>query len=895
MEDRLQTDPDPDATTPFPGAVLDSGATLLVGGPLLETDRSDDDELLPLPDLDAVLGAQAGDVLAGRYTLVETIGRGGFGTVWRACVGDSDEHVAVKIVRLRNDSERRLVRREVAALRWARLPGVVRLLDDGTHGREYFIVMALAAGAPFPGTGAPLPWPQLKPRALQVLEILARVHLSGLIHRDLKPQNILVDADGRCTLLDLGIAAGRALHHSDPAFAFTPHYAAPEQRDRGGATDERTDLYAFGVLLLHALTGALPHTLGHPLRDHPDIPAEVAETIARLLEPEPADRYASALEVIDALGGQLPPFLGGGALDFLPRDRPATPLELRRLFHGPELFFHLPEDAAAELWRRTGGHIEHIEAELGAWLRAGLAYWDQTAVRITREAIERLQSGLRLRVDPPGNLPEDIADIFDVITLCAPHAGPALLRACTGIDDDTLRDALERLCALRLCWPLGADRMGCPLTPPHREWDRTALRDLKRTALPHLPRDTALSVQFTIDTTVSTQQLAEYLLTRIRTRLRDGEQEEALPLLHQAELLLEDLGRGRDDELLVLWSLWGLCSLKSTSIEHSLLHFERHPHPTQHLSAVETLLRAQLQCLQKNYSRGLELIRSISAFADLDLEEWRCITLVKALTGSRSPDLHDEMATLREWSRGSPRRTALYLDWMGTLKYTESAFQEAALYHERAASLKENHSSRLGSLINSASAYMEALDFEKSLRLSNQAISATQHRRDPYSEARALWIIRTSRYRCGDRALKPDNRYLKATESLSSESALFALTESVILWRSGDVSSALKTLQIAQRVFKQPGLSQLIKGFSAYINKKHVPYSEEELSIVFSSNIPDISVQYLAILCYFNPSSPSLLTKFKSALSARPENEWDTILDYFSYNECILLSQGVRL
>lgn len=897
MEDRLQSVPldgdthDPDATAPLPSAgALDSGATILVDGTLLD-DLGEDDEPL---DFEQLFGVQAGDVLAGRYTIVEPLGRGGFGTVWRARVGESDEHVAVKVVRLHNDNERRLVRREVAALRWARLPGVVRLLDDGTHDRDYFIVMEQAAGAPFPGARAPLPWPELKPRALQLLEILARVHLSGLIHRDLKPQNILVDEDGRCTLLDLGIVAGRALHHSDPAFAFTPHYAAPEQRVRGGATDERTDLYAFGVLLLFSLTGSLPHTLAHPLDDHPDVPADVAEVIARLLEPNPADRYASALEVIDALGGQLPPFLGGGALDFLPRDRPATADELRPLFHGPELFFHYPEDAANELWRRTGGHIEHIEAELGAWLRSGIVHWDQTAIRITREAIERLQSGLRLRVDPPSNLPEDLADIFDVITLCAPHATPTLISACTGIDTPSLRPKLDQLRALRLCWSLPNDTLGCPLTPLHRNWERKHLRELKRTALRFLPDGSHLTVKFTIDTTVDTHELISYLLERSRQKMREGEQEEALFLLNQLDTLAAETTLNVDDQLLTLWSLWALYSYNVSNIEGALVRLERLSATSPLLKAIELLLRSRMFCLQKEFDRALKIINSIPAFQDIDLEEWRGTTLARAMAGTRNQDWSDLLDSLYQWSQVSDHRQAIYLGWKGTHAYISSRFKDAAYYHESAAELKTNHQSRLSSLTNSAGAYLEALDFDHSIQIARSVISATRKRRDPYQESRAHWIIRTSQYRKDHTKLTPAPRLLEAAQNLMSARSLFSLTEAALLWRQGRVERALHHLNEVRTVFRQPGLSQLLDAFDMYLTRQHTPEREATLLEVVSSGVPDMIAQTMGVVCYFNPSYLSLNILHQS-VESRPQSDWGIPLDFFSFNECILLSQGVRV
>src|SRR6185503_2030572 len=99
--------------------------------------------------------------------------------------------VAVKLLRAGADTDPARVRREAAALRLVRVPGVVRSLDEGL---------------PFPGQKAPLSWPDLAPLVTALLETLARVHAAGVVHRDLKPANVLVTSDGRPVILDFGLS-----------------------------------------------------------------------------------------------------------------------------------------------------------------------------------------------------------------------------------------------------------------------------------------------------------------------------------------------------------------------------------------------------------------------------------------------------------------------------------------------------------------------------------------------------------------------------------------------------------------------------------------------------------------------------------------------------------------
>ncbi|MFT3774510.1 MAG: phosphotransferase [Minicystis sp.] len=200
-------------------------------------------------------------VLGGRYRLRAPLGRGGYGEVWDADDLVLGERVALKWL-LRAGPEPARVRSEIAALRMLRLPGVVRLLDEGMEDERPFFVMERVEGSPFPGRSdggsdtptaslspdlgaastisadepAPAPrklGPRVPRRSWEViagptealLEILARVHAAGIVHRDLKPENVLVRDDGRPVVLDFGLALpriDRAAGGFDRRHAFLP-------------------------------------------------------------------------------------------------------------------------------------------------------------------------------------------------------------------------------------------------------------------------------------------------------------------------------------------------------------------------------------------------------------------------------------------------------------------------------------------------------------------------------------------------------------------------------------------------------------------------------------------------------------------------------------------------
>jgi hypothetical protein len=273
--------------------------------------------------------------VAGRYSLRRLLGRGGGGEVWEAQDAASGDRVAVKLLTPEASTCAARVRREVGALRLLRLPGVVRLLDEGMDDDRAFLVMELVTGDPFPGAArGPCSWPAIAGPTLRLLEVLARVHAAGVVHRDLKPANVLVGPDAQVTVLDFGISTGDALAGRitrDDAILGTPDYLSPEQVS-GHPVGPRTDLYAVGIMLFEALTGCLPFEgattrdvmlarLGRwpaPVRSlAPEVPEGVARVVDRLLSRNADDRPRSAGDVVAALGGASAPAIAGDALPWL--------------------------------------------------------------------------------------------------------------------------------------------------------------------------------------------------------------------------------------------------------------------------------------------------------------------------------------------------------------------------------------------------------------------------------------------------------------------------------------------------------------------------------------------------------------------------------------------------
>lgn len=277
-------------------------------------------------------GAPPGRLLGG-YRIERVLGRGGLGEVYQA-VGPDGRTVALKAFRLQEDDQGLTA---AAFVREAHLghrlvhPDIVRVLDTGTDGEYAFLVMEFVAGHDLrrhTRSGHLLPVPQALRTAERIARALAAAHALGVVHRDIKPGNVLIDpATDAVKVTDFGLARlGEAFRSRTGIVAGTPGYMSPEQLAEG-VIGPHSDLYALGVLLFELLTGHLPFeasSLGALLQQvasrtaprvtvhRPDLPAGVADVVADLLERRIDRRPHDALAVADRLAA-LQPKTGGPA------------------------------------------------------------------------------------------------------------------------------------------------------------------------------------------------------------------------------------------------------------------------------------------------------------------------------------------------------------------------------------------------------------------------------------------------------------------------------------------------------------------------------------------------------------------------------------------------------
>ena len=269
-----------------------------------------------------------GKILGNRYEIIEKIGNGGMATVYKAKCHVLNRYVAVKVLRDEFTTDEEFIKRfRIEAQSAASLthPNIVSIYDVGNEGNLYYIVMELIKGKTLKEIiteeRGPLPWKWSVNIVIQIASALEMAHKNNIVHRDIKPHNIIITEDGVAKVTDFGIA--KAVSNSTiTAFGTTigsVHYFSPEHA-RGGFTDAKSDLYSLGVVMYEMLTGKVPFDADTPvsvalkhmqempvepkeLNQH--IPQSVNDIIMKAMQKDANLRYQSATEMLKDLNEAL--------------------------------------------------------------------------------------------------------------------------------------------------------------------------------------------------------------------------------------------------------------------------------------------------------------------------------------------------------------------------------------------------------------------------------------------------------------------------------------------------------------------------------------------------------------------------------------------------------------
>lgn len=259
----------------------------------------------------------------GQYRIVSPLGEGGMASVYKAYQPNMDRYVAIKILPPHYASDPNFVHRfsrEAKVIAGLEHPNILPVYDFGAEQGYTYLVMRLVETGTLSELlqGRPMDLGEVEGIIAQIAEALDYAHARGVVHRDVKPSNVLIDPLGRCLLTDFGLAKvllSVSMFTSSGTFLGTPKYASPEQC-LGKELDQRSDIYSLGVILYEMVTGRPPFDaetpmgivvkhihdpLPMPCAVNPALPEAVERVILKALAKEPQDRYASAGELAKAL------------------------------------------------------------------------------------------------------------------------------------------------------------------------------------------------------------------------------------------------------------------------------------------------------------------------------------------------------------------------------------------------------------------------------------------------------------------------------------------------------------------------------------------------------------------------------------------------------------------
>jgi serine/threonine-protein kinase len=337
----------------------------------------------------------------GRYRVLRKLGTGGMANVYLAEDQELGRRVAIKVLDDRHASDDQFVerfRREAKAAAALSHPNIVSIYDRGETDGTYYIAMEYLEGPSLKelvrqGT------PSIRTAITYIRDILSALRLAhrrGLVHRDIKPHNILIDAEGRLKVTDFGIArSGPSQMTEAGSIIGTAQYLSPEQA-RGAPVDQRSDLYSVGVVLYELLTGTVPFTGTTPLeiamkhlsqipqppsRRRPDIPPDLDRAVVRALAKNPDERYQSAQEmdadltrierglpVSDETADAATAVLAGSGIEAATAIRTAPSAAPPRSPYGPSTYYdYVPPVRRRPIWPWLLALVLLVGAGIGGW------------------------------------------------------------------------------------------------------------------------------------------------------------------------------------------------------------------------------------------------------------------------------------------------------------------------------------------------------------------------------------------------------------------------------------------------------------------------------------------------------------------------------------------------
>lgn len=877
---------------------------------------------------------RGGIVVANRYLLRTLLGVGGQGEVWDADDRLTNERVAVKILRSDSPTNMARLRREIAMLRLLRLPGVVRLVDEGIDNNRHFLVTELVPGGSFPGLPLPCTWEELEPILGFLLDTLSRIHAAGIVHRDLKPDNVIVRPDKRPVVLDFGLSSqhGPAVDKLTDTgkIVGTFLYLAPEQLGEQRAT-ARTDLYALGVMIHYAMTGRIPHerkdsdmcafiidrsTLPVPsLAEVSDIPQDAAEVLDQLLATHAVDRPKSAAEVAQRLRDHAVSSKARSSVPLTWRYFPnlagktLSEEQLRDLFSGPNRLLHLPEDAARVVYARTAGEMTQVDRELDAWVRAGIGRWNGTRISILRDTLEELHAGLV--VAPTGDVPIGATRLTQQewttvawIALAVPHAHIDLISHAMDVDLVDLQSEVQSLVRRGVLRELPDNHYEPILWPDINElWAPDMQRRAHRDLAAEMPKGAPGRLLHLLR---SVEQIDRRGVTEIvrevnaaaRQYAMQGHVARAALLLCEGVRALRTAREVRESDRYDLFATWveiALAENTEMALDRLLYELSRPGLQGDRLDQLKSLVRAGLAATTSS-ERALVEANAVPPFEDPGLERRRQGVRIVA---ARRAALEVEEAVMAEvvaWAATSYDRAdrARVANWLGRLRYRQGRFDEAAESHATAFHGEEWPVAKLWTRIFEGTSLLEAFRFEDAKRAANEALALARHCRHAVCEGRAEWLLRTIAYRQG--LLDEGPADLELVEAASwigaaDVEAMICLCEAAVASRSRQRRLARELAERAYRTWRPTTerIGAILCGALFVSQGGSISESQRDTLIESAKTcfLPGVGIQALALLVSGGTHISYDETLVLSLVATVPKKHWSQRMDILSVDEAM--------
>ncbi len=848
----------------------------------------------PPPDLE-------GHLLFGQYELGGLIGRGASGAVYVGVDRFTKRPVAAKV--LTDKTAASAARYELSSLRLLRLPGVVTLLDDGVDvDLGVCLVMEMIDGQPFGPAMGPMPWSEVRRTTGVLFEILARIHARGMLHKDLKPANVLVDQDGIPTVLDLGISG--VPHESQSAQAIligTPAYMAPEVAG-GALPNEASDIYAVGLLALEALTGTKRYLSGHTpttlvqkqgyseitleswLQDE-HAPPEAREVLGALLAPDPRDRPRSARlarGLFESDRSSLRhPAVGAG-----------SEKGLRPLFVGHERLFHIPSDAARELWRRTKGDSKAVEAELDAWETARLGHWDKSGFHIEREAIETLRAGFHPRVPAEApHVPAGTEHLIPFIRVLPAPATQRILAEAAHVEPKPVEAALEELVAVGIVernedgtYAPTARALALPL-PEH-------VADYAGRLANAWPQGRAGRLELVINAGRDAEVAAEAIYAA-RSAFKQASLSECVRVCELG--LRTNPPTGTEFALLAVMLRASIPQTSIPAIERALMLVERSRLPESKRRPLEQIARCAIHSLSGRTDRAWAALPDRATYED-DLLHVLDDMVRTFLLRQMPLDLQEQRTRAFFGPPEDARRPAALSAW-AWLRLFQNRYEEAGQLFKRQVELAPNASSRVSQLANVLYTRMLLCCMDEAEVTANELRSAAEALRLTRILANVECDLRDIHYAKG--GVPPlDPPLIDAVRDLGHGhfTARMLTQEAVYAWRQGKLGLAIENAAeaCAPALEHDAAADPVVRAFYAFLAPDAAPDDKASLTAALDDcETPTDVVQVIALMAMRDPTwTLDLLDVFEEALAKIPRHTWHFRREVLSIDEAVKSVRG---